>query len=387
MKTQLLAVPLLVALMLSPAIAAAATGTLTFTSPTSGSSLSGTQSYTIAGTISPVPPFGSDNVNIQVSNPASQLVDVQTVSVSNTGTFSYSTNAGGSAAWTSGTYKILATDSNGATNTITFTYKASGTTPAGGVTLELQVNAPSLVYAGQAVQVFALAFWSNGTLAANANFTGSHYHAPSGSATALPAPTSVGPGMYEWTWTLASGAADGLYSVHATASKGGQTTWASAGFTVNSQVASTSALAPITSSLASLTSAVSGITSSLSSLTSTVNGISSSVASLTTTVGTINTNVQGLGSQLTTLSNTVSGISSSISSITSSITTLTNDVSAMQTTVSGLSGLGNTMSSLQSSVNSLSSSVSSAQTYILVVAALAVITLVLELAILIRKMS
>jgi hypothetical protein len=45
------------------------------------------------------------------------------------------------------------------------------------------------------------------------------------------------------------------------------------------------------------------------------------------------------------------------------------------------------MTSLSSSVSSLSSSVSNEQTYILVVAALAVITLVLELAILIRKLS
>jgi len=45
------------------------------------------------------------------------------------------------------------------------------------------------------------------------------------------------------------------------------------------------------------------------------------------------------------------------------------------------------MATLQTSVTNLNSSVSNDQTYILVVAVLAVITLVLELAILIRKLS
>jgi hypothetical protein len=55
--------------------------------------------------------------------------------------------------------------------------------------------------------------------------------------------------------------------------------------------------------------------------------------------------------------------------------------------VNGLSGLSSQMTTLQNSVTSLNSSVSNDQTYILVVAVLAILTLVLELAILIRKMS
>jgi hypothetical protein len=62
-------------------------------------------------------------------------------------------------------------------------------------------------------------------------------------------------------------------------------------------------------------------------------------------------------------------------------------VTSLQTSVNALSGLSGSVASLQTSVTNMNSTVSNDQTYILVVAALAVITLVLELAILIRKLS
>jgi hypothetical protein len=52
-----------------------------------------------------------------------------------------------------------------------------------------------------------------------------------------------------------------------------------------------------------------------------------------------------------------------------------------------MNSLSTQVTNLQNSLSTTNSDVSNAQTYILVVAALAVITLVLELAILIRKLS
>lgn len=411
MKLQLLAVPILVALMLSPAFAAATTGTLTFTSPTSGTQLSGTQSYTISGTISPVPTPGTDNVNIQVTNPSSQLVDVQTVSVSNTGTFSYSTNAGGSSSWTTGTYKISATDSNGASNTVTFAYQAQSQQGSSGPSITIVGNSNSQLWAGQTAQIFALAYWNNNGSAVKTGTWTVTVLGPSGSA---PSPSitwtksSPATGVALWTGSIPTGSSDGVYAVEISDSDSGVTGWTQTAFQVNSQVASASGLSAIAASITSLgknvtslssavaavNSAVGSLSSSVNSLTQTVNsvnsavsGISSSLGSISSTLGTVNSNVQGLGTQLTTLSNNVNSIASSISSFSSGMSTLTNDVTSLQTTVNGLGTLSSDMTSLQSSVSSLSSSVSNAQTYILVVAALAVITLVLELAILIRKMS
>ncbi len=122
MKLRLLVIPLLLALALSPLAAAAATGSITFTSPSPGASLSGTQSYTISGTISPTPSL-PDDVFIEVQPQGSSTVlDFSNVAVTASGTFSYTTNVGGNSEWVSDTYVITATDSNGATGTTTFEY-------------------------------------------------------------------------------------------------------------------------------------------------------------------------------------------------------------------------------------------------------------------------
>ncbi len=384
-------------LILSPVMAIAATS-YTLSVSTDKSSYSTGGAGTITFTVTPTPGSGT-SVGLTITNPNGAEVFTDSAIVSATGSATDTFTTGGSSNWISGTYTVTATwaptvTSTPQTATTTFAFTCTSgcsvSTPTSSVSLELQATAPSLVYAGQTVQVFALAFWSNGTLAANANFTGSHYHNPSGAVTVLPAPTSVGPGMYEWSWALPATAADGLYAVHLKADVGGTIMWAQAGFTVNSQVASASGLAAIAtavSGLSGLGKNITSISAALTTISNNVNSMNTAIGSLSSTLGTINTNVQGLGTSLTTLSNTVNTISSSIGSITSSITTLTNDVTQMQTTIGSLSGLAGDMSSLQGSVNSLSTSVSNEQTYILVVAALAVITLVLELAILIRKMS
>jgi len=121
----LAAVTIALALVLSPMVVSAA-GSITFTSPASGASYKGSQSYTISGTISPAP-TQADQVGLVVKNPAGLTVDQDTAAVTG-GAFSYATAVGGSSAWTSGTYTITALDSNGATGSATFTY-TSTTTP------------------------------------------------------------------------------------------------------------------------------------------------------------------------------------------------------------------------------------------------------------------
>ena len=141
MKTlpTLAAVAIAMALVLSPMVANAA-GSVTFTSPASGASYSNSQSYTISGTISPAP-TQPDQVGLTVKNPSGQTVDVASVTVAS-GSFTYSTAVGGTAAWVSGTYTITALDSYGATGTTTFSYTApSGTGGINDTALDLQMNA------------------------------------------------------------------------------------------------------------------------------------------------------------------------------------------------------------------------------------------------------
>jgi hypothetical protein len=118
------AVSIAMALLLVP-LATTASGSITFSSPASGASLKGSQSYTISGTVTPTP-TQPDEVGIVVKNPSGQVVDQDTATVTN-GAFSYATAVGGSPAWVSGVYTITGTDSFGATGTTSFTYTATTT--------------------------------------------------------------------------------------------------------------------------------------------------------------------------------------------------------------------------------------------------------------------
>ncbi|MDE1858424.1 MAG: hypothetical protein KGI26_05110 [Thaumarchaeota archaeon] len=260
MKTlpTLAAVAIAMALVLSPMVVNAA-GSITFTSPASGASYTNSQTYTISGTISPAP-TQADQVGLTVKNPTGQTVDLASVTVSS-GSFSYSTAVGGTAAWVTGTYTITALDSYGATGTATFSY--TSTTGSGYNVTKALIN----IQGNQSIILAQLA-----TLQKDLK---------------------------------------GNFTAQAT-----------------SESSEATALTAIQNSLGTLSSAVSQLQSSLTSIG--------------TQVGTINSNVQSLGSQITTAANNA-----------------------------------------QSAANA----VSSTQTYVLVVAVLAAITLVLELAILVRKIS
>ena len=66
---------------------------------------------------------------------------------------------------------------------------------------------------------------------------------------------------------------------------------------------------------------------------------------------------------------------------------LSTDVTQLTSSINSVSGMGSTLTSMSGQLGTLSSAINNNQTYVLVVAALAAITLVLELAILVRKLS
>jgi hypothetical protein len=100
--------------------------------------------------------------------------------------------------------------------------------------------------------------------------------------------------------------------------------------------------------------------------TAQLNTIQTALTAMTSTLGTINTAVQALTGSVNTIQTAVTGISSQLTSVSSGI--------------QGVSGISGQLTTLNNAVNNN-------QTYVLVVAALAAITLVLELAILVRKLS
>jgi len=402
---------LAVLLVLGPSAAFAAT---TLTVVPGQSSYSDSNTISISGTVSPTPSVAS-NVVLTITNPSGAIVDVSSNPVSTTtGTYSYAVVAGGTPSWTAGTYTIKAVwgaSGQSASATATFTYTPSSTTAAA-VTpyLVVQAQATTPVFAGQTVQLAVLVEWNNGTLAcANPCFGTVYVYTPSGTQKTIYDPTNsstnpitVRTGFFVWSWTVPSSATDGMYAVHAWASvTSGAATYQGQGltsYTVNSQLASSSQVSAIKSELdtvsstvQSVSSSVSSLSSSLSTITTGIQGVGKNVTSLssaltsmnsglTTAIGNVQSAVTGLGGSITTLSNNVGGLSSSLTTIGNNVNQLMSSVSSLSTSVGSLSGLSSQM-------NSLSASISTNQTYVLVVAALAAITLVLELAILVRKLS
>ena len=270
--TLLVATGIAVALLVSPMLALAA-GSITFTSPASGTTYKGTQSYAITGAVSPIP-SQPDNVFISVKNPSGTTVDSGFASVSlSTGTFTYSTATGGTSNWISGTYTISATDSYGATGSTTFAYQGITPPPTYNVTqalLDIQRNL-----------------------------------------------------------TQIKSEISSDFAVLQTDNKGN----------------------------------FSALSSALTAMSTQITTLAGQVTTISTNLGTVQTDVTNMQGQLTTISN--------------NITTLNQAVQAATTAATAA----------QTAATNANNAVSSTQTYVLVVAVLAAITLVLELAILVRKLS
>jgi trimeric autotransporter adhesin len=141
------------------------------------------------------------------------------------------------------------------------------------------------------------------------------------------------------------------------------------GDTPSATASETFAYTSTTSPTYNVTQALVNIQGNLTLIENELKTMNNTVNADTTTIGTIN-------SALTTLSGQVGTISSNVGTLVTDMSSLTSTVGTINTNVQTV------MSSLPSA-----GSISTTQTYVLVVAVLAAITLVLELAILIRKLS
>jgi uncharacterized protein YoxC len=391
MKTirTLAAVLLAAFLVLGPAVAFGAT--LAMTLQTNAPSYAGQSTITVSGTVTPAPTIPNTAVVITTTGPNGVVDTGEAAVATSTGAFTYTLVSGGSAGWTSGTFTVNGTwggQGNTATKTTTFLYTAGQGGGGGGgnptTAVNVQVTASTPTLAGQQEYVGILtSFAQNGSLA-GVTFQTIHYHTPQGTLVTLcsSAPPAAGctgtfatihVGFYQINFTAPATA--GGYFIHAW-TNGPKSAGVSSGqgqglgqFTV--QAASN--VNPDAAALASIQSA-------LTTLTTTVNGIQSSISVLTAGFGTINSGLQ-------TLTTNVNGIPSSISTLQSAVNTISTGVTGITATLSGLSNSLNTLNGIGTQLTSLNNAVNNNQTYVLVVAALAAITLVLELAILVRKLS
>lgn len=160
--------------------------------------------------------------------------------------------------------------------------------------------------------------------------------------------------------------------------------------------------ADITADLATIKTGVSTIQTSLTELGAKITSISNGVATLDTKFGTMTTSLSALDAKVVAVQGGIATLSTNLGTVTTNLGNLQTAVTGLKTDISGVksdlsaavSGVKSDVSSVKSDVATLksdlagvTSGVGNTTTYVLVVAALAAITLVLQLATLIRKLD
>ncbi len=135
----------------------------------------------------------------------------------------------------------------------------------------------------------------------------------------------------------------------------------------------------------------SSVTAAVNNLGTSVTAIQTSLTNIQNSLATITTDVSGLGSQLTTIQTSLTTITTDVSGLGSQLTTISNSLTTIQGSLTAAAADAHTAATqAQAAATAAQNAVnnnSSLQTYVLVVAALAAITLVLVLAVLVRKLS
>ncbi len=142
-----------------------------------------------------------------------------------------------------------------------------------------------------------------------------------------------------------------------------------------------------TAAINDLKTTMTNLQNSIASLTTSVQAVQTSVGQIATNVNSILTNTNGLSTTLSTLGGKIDSLNTALTSVSGSLTSISNTVNSINTALGSTGSVGSQLSGMASQVKSTNDTVNAVSTYVLVVAVLAAITLVLELAIIVRKLS
>ena len=286
--------------------------------------------------------------------------------------------------------------------------------------LTVQAETPTIYYPGDTVRVAALTMLQG--IRVDADFNIANILTPTGSQVdIISQATSVVDGVSYFDWDLPANAVAGVYIVHIEADYLGLSGGTIASFEVNTNLPSSSDISSLSSSISSIQSSLNSLSSDVdsgfndvtSSLGSQISSAQSSISSsVSNAESSINSAVSSAKSDLdsrigSAQSDIKASITSSENSIKSQITSsqaaviaaIGNAQSSIETAIDGIraaatsavasaiSPLSSDISALQSDIASVSDGVSSVTTWIMIVGIIAAITIVLELVILIRKLS
>jgi len=168
----------------------------------------------------------------------------------------------------------------------------------------------------------------------------------------------------------------GTYTIKATDSLGttGSTTFT---YTVIPPFNTTAALVQINDTISADKASMASLSSSITSLSNQLTTLNNSLTALTGKMTTLQGSLTTMQASLTTLSTQIQSLSTSVASLSTQVQAAQTAATAAQTAAAAA----------QTAASNAQTTNSNTQTYVLVVAVLAAITLVLVLAVLIRKLS
>ncbi|MEM3652613.1 MAG: hypothetical protein QW158_01255 [Nitrososphaerales archaeon] len=285
-------------------------------------------------------------------------------------------------------------------------------------TLTIQVSAASLASPGQETAAYILTTSEGAPV--DVSFKLAHYTAPFlSNPVTLPTPTRISTGFYQITFKAPT--QPGAYLIQVTAeytNPDGRTVSANgqAVLTVTAAPASATEVQTLADQIKSISNSINTLTNQVNELRTALNTLSTNLDKATSALATQIDNVQKtltdkisatqtalsqslgatetkltseIGKLSTTLTTVETNLKNEVNKVTTSINTIADRLAATQNTVNSvntaLSGVSSSIASLREEVGSINAGVSTASTFVLVVTALAVIILVLELAVLIRR--
>jgi len=374
-------------------------------------------------------------VTVQVVNPLGTTIFMDVATASSAGVFTTSFRLPQDAA--TGTYKVYASAAGESASTSFTVAQAPPTPPA--PALNVALDASPIYFRGEKAEVYILVSCNGEPV--EANISSSVYSLQGVSVNV--AGQRIAKGLYVTSFTIPSDSPTGTYVVVVNASatvegakvKGAAmksilvsstlTEWNAKLISINGTVATIgTSLGVIRVKLDNNTAAIiaqlktvkSDLLSQLNSISDKVSTLSNSVDSvkstLTAGVQNIRNDIAGVKGDLATLSDSMSkgfsSVNSAVGTLSSSVNSLGNSLSGQITSLgNSLSGqitsLGNTLSkSISDNANSIQTSIKNAQdsvssqvkssvgdlsTFLIIIGILAAITLVIEAAILIRRLS
>lgn len=357
----------------------------------------------------------NDDVTVTLTNPNGALVGIAQGRVSSNNVYNVTvlTFPSGDQRFPFGAYSVRVTAAAAAastTVTINFAATTGTVTPppavggAGG--LIVSVHAEGTYFSGDRVRIYAI-ITNNGALADPTAFSAAHVHRMDNTIDQLLGTQQrIHAGWYYFDYTVPANAAPGTYGVHVGVTLASAGSNGDAAFQVAPANRDTAALATqlttINTAIQGVSTALNGLSQSFTAhdqrLTAIQTAVTTAQTAITGRINTLDTDITSrlngvagaVGTQIITAQNTivqrVDGIPASVN--TAVTTAVQNAQTAITTAVkNGFTELGGNVEEIEDSVRSAATGTAQSSTFVLVIAGLAALSVVLQIAILARKKS